>query len=163
MSSPVSVAILLFSCLAVGMEHKQEVLISIPCVSIYNCSGYVATGKIIGKDAQAKQHNSHFLCYQAIIKVISNPSYKSNINKMADLMALERHDPFDNAIWLLEYVSKTKGAEHLKPASRNLNYLQYLCLDVVAFLLMVCYVGAWLAYKAHCRLWYSRGSKLKVE
>ena len=25
---------------------------------------------------------------------------------MADLLALERHDPMDNAIWLLEYVAQ---------------------------------------------------------
>ena len=90
-------------------------------------------------------------------------SFKKNIDQMADLMALERHSPIDNAIWLLEYVSKTKGAEHLKPASRNLNYLQYLCLDVVAFLLLAGYIGGRLFYRAHCRLWYAGGPKLKVE
>jgi hypothetical protein len=30
----------------------------------------------------------------------------------------------ESAIWLLEYVAKTKGAEHLKIASRKLNSVQ---------------------------------------
>jgi hypothetical protein len=51
-------------------------------------------------------------------------SYKKNIDKMADLLALERHHPMDDALWLLEYVSKTKGAEHLKVGSRHLNFFQ---------------------------------------
>ena len=97
------------------------------------------------------------------LNIFSSCSYKRNVNKMADLMSLERHDPIDNAIWLLEYVSNTKGAEHLKPASRNLNHLQYLCLDVVAFLLLAGYVGAKLLYRVHCKIWRARSSKLKVE
>ena len=59
---------------------------------------------------------------------------------MADLLALERHDPMDNAIWLLEYVAETRGAEHLKPASRHLNTMQYLSLDVIGFMALVAYI-----------------------
>lgn len=58
----------------------------------------------------------------------------------------------DNAMWLLEYVADTNGAEHLKAESRHLNYAQYLCLDVIAFILMVCY----LVNRAFHRLWQSR-------
>ena len=74
-------------------------------------------------------------------------SYYDNINKLADLLALERHNPMDNAIWLLEYVAATRGAEHLKPASRHLYTAQYLSLDVIAFLALVAYVAAKLAGK----------------
>ena len=74
-------------------------------------------------------------------------SYYDNINKLADLLALERHNPMDNAIWLLEYVAATKGAEPLKPASRHLSTAQYLSLDVIAFLAIVAYFAAKLARK----------------
>ena len=43
---------------------------------------------------------------------------------MADLLALERNHPMDNAVNLLEYVADTRGAEHLKPASRHLYTVQ---------------------------------------
>ena len=39
-------------------------------------------------------------------------------------MAKERGDPLRDAIWLLELVSETKGAEHLKLQSRRLNIFQ---------------------------------------
>ena len=52
-------------------------------------------------------------------------------------MAKERGDPLGDAVWLLEHVSRTKGAEHLKMASRNLNTLQLFCLDVLAAFMLV--------------------------
>lgn len=96
--------------------------------------------------------------HKALMRVIYNDSYKNNIEKMADLLALERNDPMDNALWLLEYVAETDGAEHLKAESRHLNYVQYLCLDVIAFILMVCYLGK----RAFHRL-RKRSQKLKID
>ena len=37
------------------------------------------------------------------------------------------------AINLIDLVTKTRGADHLKLESRHLNLLQFLCLDVVAW------------------------------
>ena len=64
----------------------------------------------------------------------------------------------DNALWLLEYVADTDGAEHLKAESRHLNYVQYLCQDVMAFILIVCY----LCKMALHRLW-QRSKKIKID
>ena len=50
--------------------------------------------------------------------------YKQGVGRLADLMAMERGDPLRDAIWLLELVSETKGAEHLKLQSRRLNIVQ---------------------------------------
>ncbi len=47
---------------------------------------------------------------------------------MADLLALERHQPLENAVWLMEYVAKTKGAEHFKTGARHLNIFQSIGL-----------------------------------
>ena len=73
-----------------------------------------------------------------------SPKYKRGVNRLADLLAMERGDPLEGAVWLLEHVSKTKGAQHLKLASRNLNIFQYLCLDVlvaVLLLMVIAYKG----------------------
>ena len=51
-------------------------------------------------------------------------SYKQGVSRLADLMATERGDPLQDAVWLLELVSETKGAEHLKLQSRKLNIFQ---------------------------------------
>ena len=75
--------------------------------------------------------------------------YKNAVSKLADLFAMERHNPLDNAAWLLEYVSKTKGAEHMKIASTEFTWIRYYCLDLVFLCIVVCYlvrrllVAAW--------------------
>jgi glucuronosyltransferase len=101
--------------------------------------------------------------YQAVIKVLGNDRYKKNIDKLADLLALERADPMEDALWLLDYVSKTKGAEHLKIASRNLNFVQYMGLDLLAFSLLALYA----CWKVVCFVYKQRprqlGWKLKDE
>ena len=43
----------------------------------------------------------------------------------------------DDAIWLLEFISRTNGAEHLKLSSRNLNLIQYLSIDILLFLYLI--------------------------
>ena len=91
--------------------------------------------------ASLKQHMEYFnfrCLIQLDVPSIQGKGYKEAVGQLADLLAMERHSPLDNAVWLLEYVSRTKGAEHLKMASRNLNLLQYFCIDVLVFLIIVC-------------------------
>merc|ERR1719319_945043 len=71
----------------------------------------------------------------AVNGVIDNKKYTDNINNMSTLMKLEKN-PMDEAIGLLEYLSITKGAEHLKLSSRHLNFIQYYSLDFI-FLFLI--------------------------
>ena len=48
------------------------------------------------------------------------------------------------AVDFLEFVGKTKGAQHLKVQSGHLNLLQYYSLDVLAFLLVLLLSGVWV-------------------
>ena len=48
------------------------------------------------------------------------------------------------AVDFLEFVGKTKGAQHLKVRSGHLNLLQYYSLDVLAFLLVLLLSGVWV-------------------
>jgi hypothetical protein len=50
---------------------------------------------------------------------------------MSHHMRAQRHHPMDDAIWLLEHVTKTKGAQYLKLSSARLNLFEYYGLDVV--------------------------------
>ena len=57
-------------------------------------------------------------------------------------MEMERLSPLKKAVWLVEYVSRMKGAEHLKISSRHLSLAQYLLLDqafFVAVILLIMY------------------------
>ena len=68
------------------------------------------------------------------------------MNRLADLFAAGRHPPLDDATWLMEFVAATRGAQHLKIASRNLSLVQLYCLDV-AFVAAVLSVAAVAIFK----------------
>ena len=55
-----------------------------------------------------------------------------------------RTHPQDVAVDFLEFVGRTRGAQHLKIRSGHLNLAQYYSLDVMTFLLICLLAGAWL-------------------
>ena len=69
-----------------------------------------------------------------MLNVTGNPffRYQRNIDALSFLMKQQRHHPMEDAVWLLEYISATRGADHLRLASRHLNFFQYHSLDVMA-------------------------------
>ena len=77
----------------------------------------------------------------AIHQVLENPQYYAeNVSELSKLMKLGmKQKPMENAIWWLEYLSETHGAEHLKLSSRNLNFFQYFSLDFLAIVLILIY------------------------
>ena len=75
-------------------------------------------GLSLQKTATAKE------IYEAIVTVRDDPRFRKRVNRLADLMALEKNTPLENAVWLAEYVVETGGAEHLKLSTRKLNTLQ---------------------------------------
>ena len=83
-----------------------------------------------------------------IIKRLLPPSFRKNVNTLADLLAAEPLSPLQKATWLVEYVAKTKGAEHLKLPSRNLNLLQYVGADILSFVAIALALGIWAVLKA---------------
>ena len=78
--------------------------------------------------------------------------YQRNVNNLADLMDLARHSPLEDAVWLVEYVSRTRGAEHLKISSRRLNLMQYLLLDVALFVAVSILLAYFLCKKLGQRI-----------
>ena len=75
-------------------------------------------------------------------------SFRENVNTLADLLAAEPLSPLQKATWLVEFVAKTEGAEHLKLPSRNLNFLQYVGADVLSFVVIILALAIWAVLKA---------------
>ena len=71
------------------------------------------------------------------MKCRDNPKYRANVNRLADLYLASRHSPLEDAAWLMEYVATTRGADHLKVASRHLSLVQLFNLDVLSFAITV--------------------------
>ncbi|XP_077072295.1 UDP-glucuronosyltransferase 1A5-like isoform X3 [Siphateles boraxobius] len=73
----------------------------------------------------------------ALRKVLNDKSYKE---KMSELSAIHRDrpiEPLDLAVFWTEFVMRHKGADHLRSAAHELNWIQYHSLDVIGFLIMI--------------------------
>lgn len=70
----------------------------------------------------------------ALHKVINDKSYKEKMMKLSAVHMDRPIEPLDLAVFWTEFVMRHKGAEHLRPAAHDLNWIQYHSLDVIALL-----------------------------
>jgi glucuronosyltransferase len=80
----------------------------------------------------------------SINNVVKNDRYKRRVQQLSELFRDNSKSPLDEAVYWTEYVMRYKGATHLRSAARQLNFFQYHCLDVAAFLVGVTLLGLWL-------------------
>lgn len=66
--------------------------------------------------------------------------YRQNALRLSRILRDQLHSPQDHALWLVEHVMNTKGADHLKTAARHLNFVQFFGIDILAFIILVHYV-----------------------
>ncbi|XP_042877104.1 UDP-glucuronosyltransferase 2A3-like [Penaeus japonicus] len=78
--------------------------------------------------------------FQAIKDVLNDSRYRQNALRLSRVLRDQIQSPQDHALWLVEHVINTKGADHLKTAARHLNFVQFFGLDILAFVLLVSYV-----------------------
>ena len=67
------------------------------------------------------------------------------------------------AVDFLEFVGRTKGAQHLKINSGHLNLVQYYSLDVITFLLISLLTLSWLLLCLLRSCWASGVQKTKKD
>ncbi|RXM98404.1 UDP-glucuronosyltransferase 1-1 [Acipenser ruthenus] len=73
----------------------------------------------------------------ALNTVINDKSYKENMMRLSTLHKDRPIEPLDLAVHWTEFVMRHKGAEHLRPAAHDLNWIQYHCLDVIGLLVVI--------------------------
>ncbi|XP_039350115.1 UDP-glucuronosyltransferase 1-6-like isoform X5 [Mauremys reevesii] len=83
----------------------------------------------------------------ALNAVINDKSYKENIMRLSALHLDRPIHPLDLAVYWVEFVMRHKGAQHLRPAAHDLNWIQYHSLDVIAFLLAVVLITSFISLK----------------
>jgi hypothetical protein len=101
--------------------------------------------------------------YNALHEVLHNPEFKQNIQKLSLLMKDVQEPPLNRVMNFMEYLIRHKGAEHLKLSSRHLNFVQYFCLDTLAFLSLIFLCLSYIQFlvlKAVCRRIFSIGNVL---
>uniref|UniRef100_A0A8C6V068 UDP glucuronosyltransferase 1 family, polypeptide A1 n=1 Tax=Neogobius melanostomus TaxID=47308 RepID=A0A8C6V068_9GOBI len=73
----------------------------------------------------------------AVKKIITDKSYKEKMQTLSSLHHDRPVPPLDLAVFWTEFVMRHKGADHLRVAAHDLNWIQYFCLDVLAFLTLI--------------------------
>lgn len=92
---------------------------------------------------------------EGLNEVVNNTRYKENVQRLSALHNDRPMDPVDLSIYWVEFVMRHKGAKHLKAAVHDLNWIQYHCLDVIAFLAAVVLVTVVVILKC-CKMCFRK-------
>ncbi|TKC44875.1 hypothetical protein EI555_005103, partial [Monodon monoceros] len=80
--------------------------------------------------------------YEALVKVINNPSYRQRAQKLSEIHKDQPGHPVNRTVYWIDYILRHNGAHHLRAAVHQISFCQYFLLDV-AFVLLL---GAALFY-----------------
>nr|XP_057944954.1 UDP-glucuronosyltransferase 2C1-like [Doryrhamphus excisus] len=69
--------------------------------------------------------------FQGLQEVLTDPSYRINMQKLSRLHKDQPIKPLDNAIFWIEFVMRHKGAGHLRTESYKLPWYAYYSVDAV--------------------------------
>ncbi|XP_054471161.1 UDP-glucuronosyltransferase-like [Anoplopoma fimbria] len=84
----------------------------------------------------------------ALDNIINNKSYKEKIVKLSQIHLDRPVQPLDLAVFWTEFVMRHKGAEHLRVAAHDLNWIQYHSLDVFGFFVILLITVLWVTVKS---------------
>ncbi|XP_051800939.1 UDP-glucuronosyltransferase 2A2-like isoform X3 [Acanthochromis polyacanthus] len=72
--------------------------------------------------------------FQAIQKVLTEPSYRMNMQRLSRLHRDQPIKPMDNALFWIEFVMRHKSAAHLRTESYRMPWYSYHSVDVMLVL-----------------------------
>lgn len=90
---------------------------------------------------------SYVHCIKLISIVLLYYRYKETMMQLSARHKDRLVEPMNVSIHWVEFVMKHRGAEHLRPAAHDLNWIQYHCLDVVGVLLVSVVTSIYLTVK----------------
>ncbi|XP_055726253.1 UDP-glucuronosyltransferase-like [Salvelinus fontinalis] len=92
---------------------------------------------------------------EALNKVINDKSYKEKMMKLSAVHKDRPIEPLDLAVFWSEFVMRHGGAEHLRPAAHDLNWIQYHSLDVFTLLLTIVLIVVMVTVKC-CKVCFRK-------
>uniref|UniRef100_A0A673Z8H3 glucuronosyltransferase n=1 Tax=Salmo trutta TaxID=8032 RepID=A0A673Z8H3_SALTR len=92
---------------------------------------------------------------EALNKVINDKSYKEKMLKLSAVHKDRPIKPLDLAVFWSEFVMRHGGAEHLRPAAHDLNWIQYHSLDVFTLLLTIVLIVVMVTVKC-CKVCFRK-------
>ena len=101
----------------------------------------------VGEKIQFQELSEEKL-YNALQKVLNNPSYKAKVTDLGSLLNDQINKPLDRAIWWIEYLIRHPSlASHMRSPVHNLTWYQYYLLDVLALIASVVFTVLFIFYK----------------
>ncbi|XP_049856482.1 UDP-glucosyltransferase 2-like [Schistocerca gregaria] len=96
--------------------------------------------------------------------VLHDCKYKDNMRTLSSIFREHKAESLERAVWWLEYVIRHKGAPHMRSAALDLHWWQRLMLDVIAFVLLVAAIAAYVLYlSARAIFQFVAGFRVKVK
>ncbi|XP_029436869.1 2-hydroxyacylsphingosine 1-beta-galactosyltransferase-like [Rhinatrema bivittatum] len=74
--------------------------------------------------------------YEALVKVINDPSYRQQAQKLSEIHKDQPGHPVSRTIYWINYILRHNGAVHLRTVLHRISLYQYFLLDVTAALLL---------------------------
>ncbi|CAB3372114.1 Hypothetical predicted protein [Cloeon dipterum] len=75
--------------------------------------------------------------FRALETVTLDQKFSHEAHRLKQIFRNQMNSPIERAVWFVEMVASTKGAEHLKLASRTQNLVQKHNLDVIAVVISI--------------------------
>ncbi|XP_039293137.1 UDP-glycosyltransferase UGT5 isoform X2 [Nilaparvata lugens] len=124
----------------VGLQSFQEAIsFGIPILGfpMFGDQDFNARKLVDSGAGRAMEFNdiSYENVFQNLEQLLTNSSYKENMMKLSQITNDKPMPAIETAVWWIEYVLRHNGANHIKPASMDLAWYQYHCLDVIAAIL----------------------------
>ncbi|CAB1346495.1 unnamed protein product [Coregonus sp. 'balchen'] len=97
--------------------------------------------------------NIHRMAVRGVGEVLN--IYKEKMLKLSAVHKDRPIEPLDLAVFWVEFVMRHSGAEHLRPAAHDLNWIQYHSLDVFTLLLTIVLIVVMVTIKC-CKVCFHK-------
>ena len=87
--------------------------------------------------------------YEAVNEMLTNPIYDENAKRLSKLFNDRPMDPKQTVVYWTEHVIRQKGADYLKSAGNELNFIEFHLIDVYATLLAGAFFTLYITFKVN--------------
>ncbi|PSN52111.1 hypothetical protein C0J52_04340 [Blattella germanica] len=103
------------------------------------------------------------LLLKSIKTVLKDVSFRNNVERLSAIFRDKPENSTEKVVWWTEYVLRHKGAEHLRSAAMDLDWYQYLLLDIIVFMILTIFVIIFILFHLFRIFYYYITDKVKVK
>lgn len=135
-----------------GLQSSQEAIhhgVNLICVPLFGDQNRNSK-RVIDLEIGTELDFNHITAdtiYNALREIIYSEKYRENMKQVSAISRDRIMSPVDLGVWWVEYVLKHKGAKHLRPATLDLHWTQYLFIDIALFFIAIISFIVFLAIK----------------